>query len=36
MSSLRPNPVKSTPLRDQMMREMQLHRLSPGTQKSYA
>lgn len=36
MSSLRSNPVKSTPLRDQMMREMQLHRLSPGTQKDYA
>lgn len=36
MSSVRPNPVKSSPLRDHMMREMQLHRLSPGTQKSYA
>jgi len=36
MSSLRPHPVKSTPLRNQMMREMQLHRLVPGTQKSYA
>ena len=36
MSSLRPNPVKSTPLRDQMMHEMQLHRLAPGTQQSYA
>lgn len=36
MSSLRPNPVKSTPLRDQMMRQMQLHRLSPLTQRSYA
>jgi len=36
MSSLRSNPVKSTPLRAQMMRQMQLHRLSLGTQKSYA
>lgn len=36
MSSLRPNPAKSTPLRDRMMREMQLHRLVPGTQTAYA
>ena len=36
MSSLRPSPIKSTPLRDHMMRQMQLHRLSLGTQKSYA
>jgi integrase/recombinase XerD len=36
MSSLRSNPVKSTPLRDRMMREMQLHRLVPGTQTAYA
>jgi hypothetical protein len=36
MSSSRPHPVKSTPLRDRMMYQMQLHRLAPGTQKSYA
>lgn len=36
MSSLRSNPVKSTPLRERMMREMQLHRLVPGTQSAYA
>ena len=36
MSSLRRTPVKSTPLRDRMMREMQLHRLVPGTQSAYA
>ena len=36
MSSLRPNPVKSTPLRDKMMREMPLHRLAPSTQTLYA
>ncbi len=36
MSSLYPTHVKSTSLRDRMMREMQLHRLSSGTQKNYA
>jgi integrase/recombinase XerD len=35
-SCLHPNPVKSTPLRDHMMREMQLHRLAPSTQTLYA
>lgn len=35
MSPSYPSHVKSTPLRDRMIREMQLHRLSPGTQKTY-
>ena len=33
MTPPRPSPTKATPLRATMMRQMQLHRLSPGTQQ---
>jgi integrase/recombinase XerD len=36
MTPPRPSPTKATPLRATMMRQMQLHRLSPGTQQLYA
>ncbi len=36
MSSSRPTPIKSIRLRNRTMHEMQLHCLSPGTQKDYA
>ena len=35
MTPPRPSPTKATPLRATMMRQMQLYRLSPGTQQLY-